>query len=132
MSFSDHPAKFWFRFALLSACSPLFSLMIGSVITWFAVPVPSFVHKGLGIHNTAARAPPLAENTTVKATSGPQSQDKQRPESLLDRSARDSGSTGRPPSRSVMSKSRSSSRRQSNAGGQCCLFVLQIVSRYPC
>jgi hypothetical protein len=101
--------------------------MIGSVLTWITVPVPSFVHKGLGLNHTTssegARAPLRSENSHHQQVikhegSGINNKDSQRQETRSDFLTDDCDGIGSCPlNKSTMSKSRPSSRRQSNVGG---------------
>jgi hypothetical protein len=97
--------------------------MIGSVLTWFAVPVPTFVHKGLGLDDTSsaeARAPQRGSGSGLQlAKDNSRTDDKKDKtrEALSDLTTDDCEGIVSPPPKSMMNKSRPSSRRQSNVAG---------------
>ena len=112
----------------LNIQEPLPQNMIGSVFTWLRVPVSAFVHKGLGLaeqgeDDTSAevRAPLPPENNqlqVIKDKSGITSQDQLRQQIRSDLSREDCEEIGPcPPLKSIMNRSRPSSRRQSNIAG---------------
>ena len=102
--------------------------MIGSVITWFSVPV-SYLVEGLGREDHASsvevRAPVRAENShnhhrpAVDEPSGINNNNKEAHNrtTLSHLSADDSDGTASVPAKPTMNRSRPSSRRQSNVGG---------------
>lgn len=99
-------------------------MVAGGLITWFTVSVSSLVYKGLGTTTTSSIEVRALENG--KATdskddydeSGINQEESNKETTKQDSSTGDTQGAGYTPFKSIMNKSRPSSRRQSNVAGK--------------
>jgi hypothetical protein len=98
-------------------------MVAGGLITWFTVSVSSLVYKGLGtttssIEVRALESRKAADSKDDEEESGINQEESKKETTEQDSSTGDIKRVGYTPCKSIMNKSRPSSRRQSNVAGK--------------
>jgi hypothetical protein len=98
-------------------------MVAGGLITWFTVSVSSLVYKGLGtttssIEVRALESSKAADSKDDEEESRINQEESQKEKTEHDSSTGDIKRAGYTPFKSIMNKSRPSSRRQSNVAGK--------------